>query len=88
MKATQPEVLWPAAVQSRYGITRPTRWRWERQGRLPARDVNVGGKTGWRRETIEAAEKRFGLIAPSGATPERLAAGHRIPRRTASVTAE
>jgi predicted DNA-binding transcriptional regulator AlpA len=49
-------VIWPGGVQIRYGISKPTRWRWEKEGRLPPRDVNVGGKTGWRPETLEAAE--------------------------------
>jgi len=49
-------VIWPQGCQERYGISAPTRWRWEKTGRLPARDVNVGGKTGWRPETLAAAE--------------------------------
>ena len=50
-------VVWPSGVEERYGISAPTRWRWEKDGRLPPRDVNVGGKTGWRPETLEAAER-------------------------------
>ncbi len=50
-------VTWPAGVEARYGITPWTRWRWEKIGRLPARDINLGGKTGWRPETLAAAEK-------------------------------
>lgn len=49
-------VVWAKGVEERYGISAPTRWRWEKAGRLPPRDVNVGGKTGWRPETLEAAE--------------------------------
>lgn len=50
--------IWPRGVEQRYDISSPTRWRWEKQGRLPARDVFVGGKAvGWRPETIEAAER-------------------------------
>lgn len=49
-------VVWPSGVQERYGISAPTRWRWEKRGRLPPRDVNVGGKTGWRPSTLEAAD--------------------------------
>src|SRR5258708_5959384 len=49
-------VIWPSGIEVRYNISAPTRWRWEKSGRLPARDVNVGGKTGWRPSTIEAAE--------------------------------
>jgi predicted DNA-binding transcriptional regulator AlpA len=50
-------VVWPSGVEVRYGISSPTRWRWERNGRLPARDVNLGGKTGWKPETLAAAEQ-------------------------------
>jgi predicted DNA-binding transcriptional regulator AlpA len=49
-------VVWPSGAQERYGISAPTRWRWEKFGRLPPRDVNIGGKTGWRPETLDAAE--------------------------------
>lgn len=49
-------VIWPSGVEERYGISPITRWRWEKSGRLPARDVNLGGKTGWRPETLAAAE--------------------------------
>jgi len=49
-------VVWPSGVQERYGISAPTRWRWEKLGVLPARDVSVGGKTGWRPETLAQAE--------------------------------
>jgi hypothetical protein len=50
-------VIWPKGLEERYGVTSVTRWRWERSGRLPKRDVNVGGKTGWRPETLERFEK-------------------------------
>lgn len=47
----------PAGVQARYGISYATRWRWERRGLLPPRDVFVGGVAiGWRPETLAAAE--------------------------------
>jgi predicted DNA-binding transcriptional regulator AlpA len=49
-------VIWPAGVRARYGISAPTLWRWEHSGRLPPRDFRVGDKTGWRRETLAAAE--------------------------------
>jgi predicted DNA-binding transcriptional regulator AlpA len=52
-------VIWPAGLQERYGISAPTRWRWERIGRIPPRDVHLkNGKSGWRPETIEAAEQQ------------------------------
>ena len=58
MKDTQPTraVFWPGDLERRYGISAPTRWRWERSGGLPARDVKVGHRSGWRVETIQAHE--------------------------------
>jgi hypothetical protein len=50
-------VVWPKGVEDRYDIAAVTRWRWERSGRLPARDINLGGKTGWSPETLAAAER-------------------------------
>ncbi len=50
------DAVWPKGVEERYGISAPTRWRWEKIGRLPPRDINLGGKTGWRPETLAAAE--------------------------------
>lgn len=50
--------VWPTGVLERYGISYPTLWRWERAGKLPPRDVFVGGKAvGWRPETLEAADR-------------------------------
>lgn len=49
-------VIWPSGVEERYDISAATRVRWEREGRLPARDINVGTKTGWRPQTLAAAE--------------------------------
>jgi predicted DNA-binding transcriptional regulator AlpA len=51
-------VIWAKGVEERYGISPPTRWRWERKGLLPARDVHIGGRSGWRPETLAAAESR------------------------------
>jgi predicted DNA-binding transcriptional regulator AlpA len=47
-------VVWPKGVEERYGISACTRWRWEKQGRLPARDVSIGGKTGWKPQSLPA----------------------------------
>lgn len=56
-------VVWPAGVSERYGISSVTRWRMERDGRLPPRDVFIAGKpVGWRPTTLEAAERG----APAG----------------------
>jgi len=57
-------VIWPAGVEERYGITPWTRWRWERDGRLPPRDVNLNGKSGWRPETLSRAESGAQQPAP------------------------
>ena len=49
-------VVYPRGVQQRLGISAVTRWRMEREGRLPPRDFFVGGvAVGWRPETLEAA---------------------------------
>lgn len=50
-------VIWPAGVEKRYGVGAVTRWRWERAGTLPKRDVHVGGRSGWRPETLAQFEK-------------------------------
>ena len=55
-QAVPAAVMRPGDVERYYGVSLPTRWRWERLGLLPARDVYVGGRPyGWRRETIERA---------------------------------
>lgn len=62
----------PAGVQKRYGITHVTRWRWERDKKLPPRDVFIGGKAvGWRPDTLDAAERhRIRSDADPGALTE------------------
>ena len=50
------DVVWPSGVEERYDISAATRWRWERLKLLPKRDVSIGGKTGWRPETLAQAE--------------------------------
>ena len=51
-----PAVLWPRDVQALFGVAAETRWRWEQEGRLPARDVFMRGEAvAWHRATIEAA---------------------------------
>jgi hypothetical protein len=49
-------VVWPRGACARYDISSVTLWRWERRGRMPARDVHVGGKSGWRPETLDLYE--------------------------------
>jgi len=51
-------IIHPRGIEERYGISAVTRYRWERTGKLPARDVFIGGvASGWRPETLEAAER-------------------------------
>ena len=50
--------IWPSGLQRRYNISPVTRWRWERDKKLPPRDVRIDGVlVGWKPSTIEAAEK-------------------------------
>jgi hypothetical protein len=50
-------VVWPRGIEERYGISTPTRWRWEKAGLLPPRDVFIGGRAvGWKPQTLEAAD--------------------------------
>ena len=50
-------VIYPAALEARYDISAPTRWRWEKTGKLPKRDFFIGGAAvGWKPETIAASE--------------------------------
>ncbi len=51
------KVIWPAGARERYGVSAPTLWRWERDGKLPPRDVTIGGRSGWRPETLDQAER-------------------------------
>ena len=51
-------IVWPNGVEDRYGISAPTRWRWEKVGRLPPRDVYIGGAAaGWKPSTLDAADR-------------------------------
>jgi predicted DNA-binding transcriptional regulator AlpA len=51
-------VVYPRGVEQRYGCSSTTRWRYERDGKLPPRDVFIGGvAVGWHPETLEAAER-------------------------------
>jgi predicted DNA-binding transcriptional regulator AlpA len=50
-------VVWPVGVELRYGITKATRWRWEREKKLPPRDFYLDGEAvGWRPATLDAAD--------------------------------
>ena len=51
-------VIWPAGADARYGINSITRWRWEKEKKLPPRDVFVNGEAiGWKPETLDAADR-------------------------------
>jgi hypothetical protein len=50
-------IVWPSGVEARYDISPPTRWRWERKGKLPPRDVFIGGVAeGWRPATLDLSD--------------------------------
>jgi hypothetical protein len=50
--------VWPSGVQAHFGISATTRWRWERDGLLPARDYFLNRvPVGWFRETLERAAR-------------------------------
>jgi hypothetical protein len=54
-------------LEQQYGISPETRLRWEKTGRLPARDVHVGGLlVGWKPATLEAAERGEKFAAATG----------------------
>jgi hypothetical protein len=42
-----PGVIWPCDIERFYGISTPTRLRWESEGILPARDVHMRARSGW-----------------------------------------
>lgn len=50
-------MIWRAGLIERWGISDVTFWRWKRDGKIPPPDVFVGGREGWRPETIEVAER-------------------------------
>ena len=51
-------IVWPKGLEARFGVSAITRWRWEKSGKLPPRDVFIGGLAkGWRPETLAAAER-------------------------------
>jgi predicted DNA-binding transcriptional regulator AlpA len=55
-KRLAPRVIYPQGVEQILDVSKPTRWRMEREGRLPARDVFIGGvAVGWKPETIDRA---------------------------------
>lgn len=53
-------VIWPAGLDKMTGWSSVTRWRRERDGSIPPRDVKIGKATGWKPETIA---KLFGTVS-------------------------
>lgn len=51
-------VLWRRDLAARYGVCRETVWRWQQAGKIPAPDVRIGDRDGWRTETIRRHESR------------------------------
>jgi|GEM_PF-3186681 len=48
-------IVWPKGIEEQLGVSAPTRWRMERDHRLPPRDAFIGGEAvGWKPSTIEA----------------------------------
>lgn len=45
--------VWPPGLREMLGISEPTLWRWRKAGKIPAPDVRLGDREGWRRSTIE-----------------------------------
>ena len=54
--------IWIGELAARWGISKPTLWRYRRDRKLPACDFKIGDREGWKRATIEAFEQ-------SGARP-------------------
>ena len=64
-KGCSPIVVYPHVVQAQLGVSAVTRWRMEKDGRLPARDFFLNGEpVGWKPDTLQAA---FGTSAASAA---------------------
>lgn len=54
--AAAPAIYWPRDIETLLTVSSCTRWRMEKDGRLPPRDAFLGGAAvGWHRPTIEAA---------------------------------
>lgn len=49
-------VIWPKGLEERLGVSPVTRWRMEKDGRIPPRDVFLDGKPiGWKPATADRA---------------------------------
>jgi len=50
-------IIWPRGLRARYGISASTQLYWEKHGKLPPRDVFIGGKAaGWKPTTLDKAD--------------------------------
>lgn len=50
-------VLYTQDVARRLNVARETVWRWTQSGLLPAPDIKIGRRVGWRLATIRAFER-------------------------------
>lgn len=71
-RAAGTGIIWPRGLRDRYGVSGVTIWRWQRAGRLPARDAFLNGvAVGWKPSTIDAVMR--------GEKPARDARRRRAP---------
>ncbi len=54
---TNTTFVWPIDLARRYRRDPITVWRWQRNGKLPPPDIEIGGRKGWRLSTIEDFER-------------------------------
>ena len=47
-------VIWQQGFREKLGISDPTFWRYKKDGKIPAPDVVIGTRRGWKVETVEA----------------------------------
>ncbi|MGB4248548.1 MAG: helix-turn-helix domain-containing protein [Pseudohongiellaceae bacterium] len=46
------------SVAARYDVSRPTVWRWLKEGKLPRPEKLTNGTTRWKLSDLEAAEAK------------------------------
>ena len=52
------KILWPHQLARRWSVHFTTIWKARVDGKIPAYDFKLGGRFGWRLETIEAFERQ------------------------------